>query len=129
MERGSPPPLASPLVLLPIQREVVHRNRSLTPPLPQPKTESNHGKDSYICQNAAAGRLLLRPGLEGRPCLRCVLTWARHLERGDSAGQARSRLREAAALFLEEAASRGTLTEILAEAGFKKRGNTATPDS
>ena len=43
---------------------------------------------------------------------------------GDSAGQAKSRLREAAALFLEEAASRGTLTEILAEAGFKKRGNT-----
>ena len=43
---------------------------------------------------------------------------------GDSAGQAKSRLREAVALFLEEAARLGTLGDILAEAGFKKRGNT-----
>ena len=43
---------------------------------------------------------------------------------GDSPNQAKSRLREAATLFLEEAAHMGTLREILAEAGFEKRGNT-----
>jgi hypothetical protein len=43
---------------------------------------------------------------------------------GVSARQAKSRLREAAALFLEEAARLGTLADILAEAGFEKRGNT-----
>ena len=43
---------------------------------------------------------------------------------GDSPSQAKSRLREAAALFLEEATRLGTLPDILAEAGFEKRGNT-----
>lgn len=43
---------------------------------------------------------------------------------GETAPQAKSRLREAVTLFLEEAAHLGTLGEILAEAGFEKRGNT-----
>jgi predicted RNase H-like HicB family nuclease len=42
---------------------------------------------------------------------------------GDSLRQSKARLREATALFLEEAARQGTLESILAEAGFQKRGN------
>lgn len=41
--------------------------------------------------------------------------------------QAKKRLREAASLFLEEAARMGTLDEILAEAGFKKQRDTYRP--
>ena len=40
---------------------------------------------------------------------------------GGSTMQARTRLREAVALFLEEAARKGSLTEILSEAGFESR--------
>ncbi len=46
---------------------------------------------------------------------------------GDSVREARGRLREAVALFLEEAAHRGTLREILSESGFEKRGDTYAP--
>ena len=46
---------------------------------------------------------------------------------GDSLGQSKARLREAVKLFLEEAAHRGTLEGILAEAGFEKRGNSYRP--
>jgi hypothetical protein len=41
---------------------------------------------------------------------------------GDTVAQARSRLREAVALFLQECAKKGTLDSILAESGFEKRG-------
>jgi predicted RNase H-like HicB family nuclease len=40
---------------------------------------------------------------------------------GDTLNQAKARLREAISLFLEEAACRGTLADILAEAGFEKQ--------
>lgn len=43
---------------------------------------------------------------------------------GDFPAQAKSRLREAVGLFFEEASQRGTLQDILAEAGFEKRGKT-----
>lgn len=43
---------------------------------------------------------------------------------GDSPAQAKSRLREAVAAFLEEAGRMGTLSDILAEAGFRKSGRT-----
>ena len=43
---------------------------------------------------------------------------------GDSTLQARTRLREAVSLFLEEAARKGSLAEILSEAGFRKQGST-----
>ncbi len=43
---------------------------------------------------------------------------------GNSLRQSKARLRQAVGLFLEEAARRGTLENILAEAGFEKRGNT-----
>jgi len=43
---------------------------------------------------------------------------------GKIAGQAKTRLREAVALFIEEAARIGTLEEILAESGFERRGKT-----
>lgn len=46
---------------------------------------------------------------------------------GDTLGEAKSRLREAVGLFLEQAARMGTLQEILAEAGFEKRGATFRP--
>lgn len=46
---------------------------------------------------------------------------------GDSVREARQRLREAVALFLEEAAHQGTLEEILAESGFEKRAGTYVP--
>jgi predicted RNase H-like HicB family nuclease len=43
---------------------------------------------------------------------------------GKTASQAKTRLREAVSLFIEEAARRGTLEEILAESGFERRGKT-----
>ena len=43
---------------------------------------------------------------------------------GKTASQAKARLREAVSLFIEEAARRGTLEEILAESGFERRGKT-----
>jgi predicted RNase H-like HicB family nuclease len=46
---------------------------------------------------------------------------------GDSVREARKRLRDAVALFLEEAAHQGTLKEILSESGFEKRGDTYHP--
>jgi len=46
---------------------------------------------------------------------------------GDSLAEARARLREAVSLFLEEASRRGTLQDILAEAGFEKHGKTYRP--
>jgi predicted RNase H-like HicB family nuclease len=41
---------------------------------------------------------------------------------GDSRRQARERLSEAITLFLQEAARMGTLSEILEEAGFRRKG-------
>ncbi len=46
---------------------------------------------------------------------------------GNSANRAKSALREAVSLFIEEATRKGTLDEILAEAGFERRGNTYRP--
>lgn len=46
---------------------------------------------------------------------------------GDTLAQAKSRLRQAVELFLEEAAAMGTLDEILSEAGFEKRGGMFRP--
>ena len=43
---------------------------------------------------------------------------------GDSSTQAKTRLREAVTLFLEEAARQGTLGEILSESGFRRQGST-----
>jgi hypothetical protein len=43
---------------------------------------------------------------------------------GKTASQAKSRLREAVSLFIEEAAHQGTLDEILKEAGFERHGKT-----
>jgi hypothetical protein len=45
----------------------------------------------------------------------------------DSASRARTRLREAVSLFVEEAARVGTLQAILAEAGFEKHRKTHRP--
>ena|SRR5713101_6837609 len=42
----------------------------------------------------------------------------------DSIRQAKTRLREAVGLFLEEAARLGTLEDVLFEAGFERRGKT-----
>jgi hypothetical protein len=46
---------------------------------------------------------------------------------GKTPGQAKSRLRDAVSLFIEEAACRGTLGEILEEAGFERKGKTYRP--
>jgi predicted RNase H-like HicB family nuclease len=46
---------------------------------------------------------------------------------GDSVRQAKSRLKEAVNLFLEDAALRGTLTDILIEAGFEWRRGVYRP--
>ena len=46
---------------------------------------------------------------------------------GKTASQAKSRLREAASLFIEEAARMGTLVAILEESGFERRGKTYRP--
>ncbi len=43
---------------------------------------------------------------------------------GNSAARAKSALREAVAVFVEEAAHKGTLEEILSEARFERRGKT-----
>jgi predicted RNase H-like HicB family nuclease len=46
---------------------------------------------------------------------------------GNSVAQARTRLREAVSMFLEECSRRGTLDTILAESGFEKRGQSYRP--
>jgi len=46
---------------------------------------------------------------------------------GKTASQAKSRLREAVSLFIEEAARMGTLGAILEESGFERRGKTYRP--
>jgi predicted RNase H-like HicB family nuclease len=46
---------------------------------------------------------------------------------GKTPSQAKSRLREAVSLFIEEAARQGTLGEILEEAGFERHGKTYRP--
>jgi predicted RNase H-like HicB family nuclease len=46
---------------------------------------------------------------------------------GESVAEARSRLREAVSLFLEECSRRGTLEAILAESGFERRGQSYRP--
>ena len=46
---------------------------------------------------------------------------------GNTATQAKSHLREAVSLFIEEAARQGTLDEILAETGFERVGKTYRP--
>ena len=46
---------------------------------------------------------------------------------GKTASQAKSRLREAVSLFIEEAARLGTLAAILEESGFERRGKTYRP--
>ena len=46
---------------------------------------------------------------------------------GKTASQAKSRLREAVSLFIEEAARLGTLVAILEESGFERRGKTYRP--
>ncbi|GAC1624577.1 MAG: hypothetical protein PVS2B2_11410 [Candidatus Acidiferrum sp.] len=44
-----------------------------------------------------------------------------------TASQAKTRLREAVLLFMEEASRMGTLDEILVEAGFERHGKTYRP--
>ena len=46
---------------------------------------------------------------------------------GRTAAQAKSHLREAVSLFIEEAAKQGTLEDILLEAGFEKHGKSLRP--
>lgn len=46
---------------------------------------------------------------------------------GDSVAEARNRLREAAALFLEECSEQGTIDAVLSEAGFEKDGKSYRP--
>lgn len=46
---------------------------------------------------------------------------------GRTASQAKSHLREAISLFVEESAQRGTLEDILIEAGFEKHGTRFKP--
>lgn len=46
---------------------------------------------------------------------------------GRTGSQAKSRLREAVSLFIEEAAERGTLEDILVEAGFERQGKNLRP--
>lgn len=46
---------------------------------------------------------------------------------GRTASQAKSHLREAISLFIEEAAERGSLEDILLEAGFERRGTSLKP--
>jgi hypothetical protein len=46
---------------------------------------------------------------------------------GKTASQAKSRLREAVSLFIEEAERMGTLSDILKEAGFERQGNSCKP--
>jgi predicted RNase H-like HicB family nuclease len=46
---------------------------------------------------------------------------------GESVAEARTRLREAVSLFLEECSRKGTLDTILSESGFAKRGRSYRP--
>ncbi|MFI5092068.1 MAG: hypothetical protein WCE50_12195 [Candidatus Acidiferrum sp.] len=46
---------------------------------------------------------------------------------GKTTNQAKLHLREAVALFIEEASRMGTLHDILEEAGFERRGKTYRP--
>lgn len=46
---------------------------------------------------------------------------------GRTAGRAKRNLREAVSLFIEEAAKRGILEDILAEAGFERHGRNLRP--
>jgi len=46
---------------------------------------------------------------------------------GKTANQAKSRLREAISLFIEEAERIGTLSDILKEAGSERQGNSYKP--
>ncbi len=46
---------------------------------------------------------------------------------GKTASQAKSCLREAVSLFIEEAERMGTLSDILEEAGFERQGNSYKP--
>ena len=46
---------------------------------------------------------------------------------GDSLAEARTRLREAVTLFLEECSQKGILETILSEAGFEKHGRSYRP--
>jgi hypothetical protein len=46
---------------------------------------------------------------------------------GKTAAQAKAHLREAVSLFMEQAASMGTLAAILEESGFERRGKTYRP--
>jgi predicted RNase H-like HicB family nuclease len=46
---------------------------------------------------------------------------------GKTSARARTHLREAVSLFLEEAAQRGTLQDILLEAGFERHGKNFRP--
>ncbi|MGB7283823.1 MAG: hypothetical protein WBE13_16275 [Candidatus Acidiferrum sp.] len=46
---------------------------------------------------------------------------------GKTAAQAKSHLREAVSLFIEEAARMGTLADILEESRFERRGKTYRP--
>lgn len=46
---------------------------------------------------------------------------------GRTANQAKAHLRESVSLFLEEAAKRGTLADILTECGFERRGRNLRP--
>jgi len=46
---------------------------------------------------------------------------------GKTTAQAKSHLREAVSLFMEEAARMGTLAAILEESGFERRGKTYRP--
>ena len=46
---------------------------------------------------------------------------------GKTAAQAKSRLRDAVSLFMEESARMGTLATILEESGFERRGKTYRP--
>ncbi len=46
---------------------------------------------------------------------------------GDTTSEAKSRLREAVTLLLEESSRKGVLEAILSEAGFERSGNTYRP--
>ncbi len=46
---------------------------------------------------------------------------------GKTVSRAKSRLREAVALFMEEAERMGTLSDILEEAGFERQGSSYKP--
>jgi predicted Zn-dependent protease len=75
---------------------------------------SNHGVDialSVQVWKEGASQFAYTPELD-------ISSW------GKTAGQAKSHLREAVSLFIEEAARQGTLDDILEEAGFERGGKT-----